>query len=170
MAILAHLVVVAGCEDPAPTGPEGQWDVEILVATIDVLEDCEGPPEDSPGEWAWRLTLEVQGRDPVAIGTSAYPAFEEHVDWSDGETYPVGQVLTSQSIPGSRVPSVVLTLSATEWDVGTDPPTPDALMDNRMVRHEVPFVEGVVEDSFDLSDESNKCWVRVNYSASWQEA
>lgn len=168
-AMSAAVVTLMGCQDPAPTGPAGIWSFEILLETIEVIADCEGPPEDSPGEWTWRITLEVERQAAAEFGTADYPDFAGHVLWSDGETHSLGETIAVEDIPGSQVPSVVLTLEATEWDIGTDPPAPDGLMNGRVVRHQVPFAVGVVEDSVNLADGTGKCSLLLAYSVTWQE-
>ncbi|MBT8489190.1 MAG: hypothetical protein KJO65_10245 [Gemmatimonadetes bacterium] len=170
MGISALVAILIACDDVGPTGPEGTWNAVVTLEAIEVVADCEGPPEDSPGEWTWRVRLEVGGQAEAEVATANYPAFAGHVTWEDGETYPIDGSLAVTDIPGSQVPSVVLSLEATEWDVGTAPPTPDALMNGREVRHSTSFAPGLVEDSVDLSDDSGKCSIRMTYSVLWEEA
>lgn len=168
--LAALLLVAVACDDSVPTGPEGMWNAVVTLDAIEVIADCEGPPEDSPGEWTWRVRLEVAGQAEAEVATSDYPDFGGHVEWNDGETYPIDGSLAVNDIPGSEVPSVVLTLEATEWDIGTAPPSPDGLMNGREVRHATSFTPGLVEDFVDLSDETGKCSIRMTYSVLWEDA
>ena len=169
MGISAFAVMLVGCKgDDGPTGPEGIWDFELFLEAIDVVADCEGPAEDSPGEWAWRITLEVAGQPAAVFGTPSYPDFSGSVEWSDGETHVLGESATVENTPGSQVPSFALTLEATEWDVGSVPPSPDGLMNGRINRELIPFAVGTVEGSLALADESGKCSILLSYSVVWE--